>query len=79
MTSVKFVFTFVFEEVGLHKQTSVGRMVRRIKFVYELILMFFLFVVIDNIFVWYRLRFRFSFACYQAAFNKKSVFLKIPV
>lgn len=73
------MITIVFEEVGFNKQTSVGGVLCRIQFVYELILVCSLFILIDNIFVWYRHRLSFSFKCWQTALHQETMFSKIPV
>ena len=77
MASVNYIFTFIGES-GLDKQTSVGRLFG-IHFVNELKLIFSLFSAVDNIFVRYRRRFSFIFACHQSALNKKTMVFNTPV
>lgn len=65
--------TSFIEEEGFHEQTSVGNVFCRILFVYELIFIFLLFSVIDNIFVRYRHRLGFSSGCQQTALHQKAM------
>ena len=77
MASEKVGFTFVIEEVGLHKQTSVGSVLSRIQFV-DVLILIPLFLVKDNIFVWYGHRYSFSLGCHQTALDQETMFSKIP-
>ena len=60
--------TFLIEESGIHKQTAI-RILLYIKFVNVFKLIFFLFGLVDNIFVWYAVIQDGFFGCLKFSLN----------